>query len=313
MIRNLACFALLAAITACSFPTQADDTVYLLSFFQNNGRDGLHLAYSLDGKKWDAIKDNTSLLRPVVGKDKLMRDPSVTRGPDGTFHMVWTVSWNDRVIGYANSKDLINWSEQRTIPVMTHEPKCRNTWAPEIFYDARSKRYYIVWSSTIEGRFTETAGQSESKYNHRMYVTSTADFVSFAPTKLFHDPGFSCIDGYIAADGDRYLLFYKDETRYPDAKKVILMAESDRPDGPYKDLRQISPQTWVEGPSALKIDGKWNVYFDCYTRHCYGLSTSKDLVNWTDENVNLKMPPGTRHGRIFRVERAILDKLLELK
>ena len=28
-----------------------------------------------------------------------MRDPSICRGPDGLFHMVWTTSWNDRIIG----------------------------------------------------------------------------------------------------------------------------------------------------------------------------------------------------------------------
>ena len=79
--------------------------VYLFSFFQDNGQDGLHLAYSRDGYHWEALKNNESFLTPEVADDKLMRDPCIIQGPDNKFHMVWTVSWNDKGIGYASSDD----------------------------------------------------------------------------------------------------------------------------------------------------------------------------------------------------------------
>jgi hypothetical protein len=63
----------------------------------------------------DCIEKDSSFLRPTVSKDKLMRDPCILKGPDGYFHMVWTVSWNDLGIGYARSKDLVHWSEQQFI------------------------------------------------------------------------------------------------------------------------------------------------------------------------------------------------------
>ena len=45
--------SLLASI--CSFGTlQAQETAYLFSYFINDSRDGLHLAYSRDGQKWTA-------------------------------------------------------------------------------------------------------------------------------------------------------------------------------------------------------------------------------------------------------------------
>src|SRR5690606_8794609 len=122
---------------------------------------------------------------------KLMRDPCIIRGGDGLFHMVWTVSWNDKGIGYANSKDLINWSEQQFLPVMQHEKLTRNTWAPEITYDPKSKIYMIYWASTIPGKFLETASKKESGYNHRMYYVTTKDFKKFSDTKLLYDPGFN--------------------------------------------------------------------------------------------------------------------------
>src|SRR5688572_2878014 len=97
------CF-LLSVLSAHS---QSKDSVYLFSYFKGNGEDGLHLAASEDGLTWKALKNDSSFLKPTVSKDKLMRDPCIIQGPDGTFHMVWTVSWNAKGIGYASSKDLI--------------------------------------------------------------------------------------------------------------------------------------------------------------------------------------------------------------
>src|SRR5262249_19745224 len=155
-----------------------------------------------------------------VGKSKLMRDPCVVRGPDGTFRMVWTSGWNENNIGYASTKDFITWSGQKEIPVMAREPTVRNCWAPEITFDDKRGEFLIFWASTIPGKFRETAGASESDYNHRMYCTTTKDFVTFAPTKLFYDPGFSVIDAtFLNANGRHYLII-KDETRNPPRKHL---------------------------------------------------------------------------------------------
>ena len=81
----------MAAAIACAVTSSLlADNVYLFSYFKGNGEDGLHLAYSHDGLKWLALKNDKSFLTPNIGKDKLMRDPSICQGPDGTYHMVWT-------------------------------------------------------------------------------------------------------------------------------------------------------------------------------------------------------------------------------
>ena len=92
---------------------QSTGDVFLFSYFKDNGQDGLHLAYSNDGYKWTALKNDQSFLKPLLSKDSLMRDPCIIRGTDNKFHMVWTVSWNDRGVGYASSPDLIHWSKQQ--------------------------------------------------------------------------------------------------------------------------------------------------------------------------------------------------------
>src|SRR5436190_23111659 len=90
---------------------------YLFSYFTNNGEDGLHLLSSTDGLQWTPLNGGRSFLFPAVGS-RLMRDPSITRGGDGVFHLVWTTGWWDKGIGIAHSKNLVDWSEQTFLPVM---------------------------------------------------------------------------------------------------------------------------------------------------------------------------------------------------
>lgn len=275
--------------------------VYMFSYFKGNSEDGLHLAYSEDGYKWEALKNDTSFLTPQVGKDKLMRDPCIIKGGDGLYHMVWTVSWTDKGIGYANSKDLINWSEQRFIPVMENEQGTRNTWAPEITYDEANKEYMIYWASTIIGKFPETQSTEDDGYNHRMYFNTTKDFKTFSKTKLLYDPGFNIIDATIQKQDNKFVMFLKDETKKP-VQKNIKIAYSDNLTGPYtKASESITGNYWAEGPTVIKIEDNWIIYFDKYTSKKYGAIQSKDLKTWEDISDKIEFPDGTRHGSVFKI------------
>ena len=285
---------------------------YVFTYFKGNGEDGLHLAYSEDGYKWNTLKNDTSFLTPEVGKDKLMRDPCVIKGGDGLYHMVWTVSWTDKGIGYASSKDLIHWSKQEFIPVMAHEEKTRNTWAPEITFDEKSKTYMIYWASTIDGKFLETKSEEEKGYNHRIYYTTTKDFKKFSKTKLLYEPGFNVIDASIVKTDNGFKMYLKDETKVP-VQKNLKIATSKKLEGPYtKASEPITGDYWAEGPTAIKIDNKWIVYFDKYTQKKYGAvrETSK---GWEDISEQVSFPKGTRHGTVIKVSGAEINALKEIK
>lgn len=302
-------FTLIAIGISFLMTAQQTDSVFMFSYFKNNGKDGLHLAYSNDGLKWAALKNDQSFLKPILSKDSLMRDPCIIRGADGLFHMVWTVSWNQRGIGYANSNDLINWSEQKYIPVMHHEDSARNCWAPEITYDKKEKQYMIYWATTIAGKYPADR-TVETGYNHRMYYVLTKDFKSFTQTKLLYDKGFNVIDATIIPDEKRFIMFLKDETRNP-PQKNIRIATSKKMNGDYGNASApITGNYWAEGPTTLKVNGKWIVYFDKYRDHKYGAVESSDLVIWSDISDKISMPPGIRHGTIFKISREEYEKLI---
>jgi beta-galactosidase len=298
-----------------SLQSKAAEPVYLFSYFVDNGQDGLHLAYSKDGLKWETLNNGKSYLTPMAGVDKLMRDPFVLQGKNGLFHMVWTCSWKEQQIGYASSKDLINWSEQKSIPVMAHEPTAKNCWAPEIVYDPENKNYIIFWATTIPGRHSDVAGsETEKGLNHRMYCTTTADFKEFSPTKMFFNPDFSVIDATILPKNKKFYMFLKNENPNP-PEKNIRMTVSEHASGPYPTnvSAPITGKYWAEGPTALEVGEYVYIYFDKYRDHKYGAIRSKNLKDWEDVSDKIIFPKDARHGTAFKVSNKILKNLIQPK
>ena len=307
---NLIFIILLHVIYGCK--SSSDEDIYMFSYFKNNGEDGLHLAYSIDGLKWEALKNDESFLVPQLSSDKLMRDPCIIKGPDGKFHMVWTVSWSEKGIGYANSLDLINWSEQKFIPVMENEKSTKNSWAPELFYDKKNEQYLIFWASTVSEKYTETENQSEGNWNHRMYFTTTKDFINFSETKIFLEPGFNVIDATISNYDSSYFMVIKDETYLPEAKKTLHILFSDNLYDWDVTISDAISWSWVEGPTITKINDDWVIYFDQYKKGSFGAITSSNLLKWEDISEEIKLPNGIRHGTIFKVSKSVISKIKEL-
>ncbi|MBK8953550.1 MAG: glycoside hydrolase family 43 protein [Chitinophagaceae bacterium] len=301
MLRKLLILgcSLVFALASCN------KKAFLFTSFQEPADAGLRMLYSYDGKKW--IDLDTVLLQPKVGNQKVMRDPSMVKGPDGTFHLVWTSSWRgDKGFGYASSKDLINWSEQKFISVMDKEPTTVNTWAPELFYDVEAKQYLIIWASCIPGRFER--GIEEDSNNHRMYYTATKDFKTFSETKLFLDPGFSVIDAVIVKRAAKhYVLVLKDNTR-PERNLKVAFAET--PFGPWKNISKPFSDKFTEGPSVVKLKDEWLIYFDSYQKKIYEAVSTKDFVQFENVTAKVQLPAGHKHGTVVPVKKKALEQLI---
>lgn len=295
-----------AAFPAARVHAATKDSVYLFTSFRDADQKFLRFLYSFDGYHWTNVPG--TFLEANAGTNKQFRDPSLLRGPDGTFHLVWTAGWRgDLGFGYASSRDLIHWSEQKFVPVMSNEPTTVNVWAPELFYDARKKDFIIVWASTIPGRFPDKLEAHNN--NHRLYFTTTRDFTNFAPEKLFFDPGFSVIDPFILKDGSRYVLICKDNSR-PNLDLRVAFAKS--PLGPWENVSGPFTEKFTEGPCALKIGGDWLIYFDAYREKIYGAVKTRDFKVFENITDKVSFPKGHKHGTAIRVPREILDGLLRV-
>ena len=290
--------ALIFAFSGCT------NKAYVFTSFNEPATEGLRLLYSNDAYKWtDAGK---IFLKPTIGTQKVMRDPSIAQGPDGIFHLVWTCSWRgDKGFGYSQSKDLINWSEQKFIPVMDNEPTTVNVWAPEIFYNNEQKQFVIIWASTIPFRFDK--GIEEENNNHRMYAVTTKDFVTFSKPQLFLDPGFSVIDAVIVKRTVKdYLLVLKDNTR---PNRNLKVAFSENVLGPYTNVSDSFTAKLTEGPTVVKKANDWLIYFDAYGDKKYAALKTNDFKSFTDISSQISIPLGHKHGTIIKVKKSIINNL----
>lgn len=285
---------------------KAEKEYYVSTGFHEPADEGLRFIYSEDGIHWDSIAG--TWLKPEIGSQHIMRDPSMVRTPDGTFHLVWTVAWKgDLGFGYANSKDLIHWSEEKFIPAMEKEPTTVNVWAPEIFYDDEKQEFVVVWASCIPGRFEK--GIEDEYNNHRLYYITTKDFNTISDARLLYDPGFSCIDATIVKRAkDDYVMVLKDNTR-PNRNLKVAFAQS--PTGPYSPASEAFTETFVEGPTVGKVGDEYYIYFDVYRKKIFGAMSTKDFITFKDETSNVCVPKDHKHGTIFKAPVSIVENLIK--
>jgi hypothetical protein len=278
---------------------------YVSTSFHEPANEGLRFIYSEDGIHWDSIQG--TFLRPMVGSQKVMRDPSIVKGPDGIFHLVWTSSWKgDRGFGYASSKDLMHWSRERFIEVMS-DTTTVNTWAPELFYDDMKKQYLITWSSCVPGKFPD--GTEEHNNNQRLYYTTTKDFKTFTPAKLFYDPGYSCIDATILKRGQNdYVMVVKDNTRNERNLKVAFAKSAY---GPWSETSKAFTEAYSEGPTTTKVGDWYYIYYDSYRKFIFGAARTKDFVHFQNVTGSVKVPVGHKHGTIFMADDSLVKALIK--
>jgi len=107
------------------FPAVCLADPLLFVYFKEPANMGAFFAISNDGYHWQPLNGGKPWL-PIEHSGELMRDPFLTRGPVGEFHLVWTWAWRGTSFGYAHSPDLVHWSEQQEIPLMASVPGANN-------------------------------------------------------------------------------------------------------------------------------------------------------------------------------------------
>ena len=275
----------------------------------------LHIALSTDGRHWTPLNDN----KPVW--EQRIRDPYVRRGPDGLWRILSTGGGNkDREKTgpsclCVTSRDLIHWQVEGPLSLMKEVRNdegalAGNIWAPEWFYDDRSKEYILLWSSSFKD-----AGWKES----RLWYCKTRDWKTFTPAKVLFAPSYSAIDGTLLLHKGTYYLFHKEEEFgvKTGERRAIRVATSKNPEGPYSIVEgylnggQIVPVI-TEGPTVVKDPVKpgWLLLYDYCMTNRFGASYSPDLVHWTVED-DVSFPAEARHGCVSRLTPKEAEALMQ--
>lgn len=252
---------------------------YLFAHFrEKNTPDGeqVHFSISKDGFHWEQIHDG----KPVIWCDKGekgARDFTIIRHRStGKFYILGTDlslsynlktkyhgSWQEisscgsTCLSMWESDDLVNWSEQRLVPICNADYGC--VWAPDIVYDESEENYVLHWSSSHKSSGYDRKG---------IYYSRTEDFIHFTePQPLYCIEGKDYIDSAIYKEDGMYYMFLKSEDRM----ETVLMLCSDKITGPYERVREFDESAGTlekgvfEGPTAVRLeDGSWNLFLDYY-------------------------------------------------
>jgi len=277
---------------------------YVFAYFKEPGSQGIYLALSRDGYIYTALNDGQPWVKPEQ-PDEIMRDVYITRKPDGQgFRMVWTWGWHGNAIGTSDSADLIIWSPQKKVEIMSAFPDVQNTWAPETYWDDVKKEWIIIWSSSFK-----------SGEGLRIWSARTKDFNTFSKPEKFFDRGFPVIDATMFHRDFRgkkdVVLVVKDQTVDPLRYDERWVA-GPTVDGPWSELSGPINESWSEGPSVVQIGDKWVVFYDHYRPPLarYEAVETSDWIHWTSADDKIQMPEACKHGSFFRVSEAEAQRLL---
>ena len=280
-----------------------NEKMYLSVNASSDFSDGLQLAYSYDGFKWSKLTG--SLLTSQVGKQKKMRDASILQSQDGTFYLVWQAGDRpDCGFGYASSKDLVHWSNQKYIDLMS-EHKAYDLTNPHIYYDKQQKRYIITWASTLPGNYYQSY-QEEVDNNPRIWFTSTEDFETFAPAENFIEPGYRIDDALIVKSDDRYVLIHEDSRKN---YRTLRFGFSDSPTGPWSEYTDGLTCDSVSSPVVFEEDDRYVVYCKKDSGG-YNAYITGDFRVCNDISDLISVPAGVQLGDIVKVDNGTLQQLI---
>lgn len=299
--------------------TEADMKGYFFTYFAGEGYgDGeqIYFASSRDGLNWNDLNENKPVLTSNLG-EKGVRDPYIIRSHEGDkFYMIATDlkinggnGWGaaqtngSKSLMIWESKDLVNWSEQRMVKVNSDKAGC--TWAPEATYDEKTGEYIVYWAS-------KTSDDNYGK--QKLYYSKTRDFYTFTEPKVFIEKNQSSIDTtitYNEADG-YYYRYTKNEgssNNELNAKTKTIFIERSKTllNGDWEHISSdsLNANQWVEGPTMFKFIGqnKWCLLLDNFGGGGYYPVVTEDLSSgvFTKPESAYKMPSRARHGTPIQI------------
>ena len=300
---------------------------YLLVYFKDQNQSA-YMAISSDGYTFTDINDGRPIfVGSLLAEQKGVRDPHITRGPDGAFYLAMTdlhifgkragfrdTDWerpiekygwgNNRALILMKSYDLIHWTHAdfRVDLAFPELGDIDCSWAPQTIYDPKMKKMMVYFTIRYN-----------NKDAHIYYAYANKDFTKLetVPTRITNIGG---IDADITKVGDQYQMFYVGGAKI---KHAVSNQINQNFSG---DTTRIDPEKVnTEAPNVFKRLGTdtYVLMYDIYGLRPsnMGFSETKDFLTFQDighfnegvmKTTNFKSP---KHGAVTYLTRKELEAI----
>jgi len=308
--------------------SKKDMRAYLMVYFTDPTH-SLFMALSTDGYTFTAVNDAQPIIAgDTIASQKGIRDPHISRGPDGAFYLVMTdlhlfakqlgyreTTWerpqeeydwgNNRGFVLMKSYDLIHWTHTNFLFDEAWEDfkNIGCAWAPETIYDPEEKKMMIY--------FTMRMGHGLTKL---YYAYTDDDFTKLVtkPKLLFEYPN------------EKVQVLDADITQMPDGRYCMMYVAQERPGGikvAFSDYinkgYKYEPEMVDQEPGACEAPNVWKrigsdkyvLMYDVFSiqPHNFGFCETTDFKTFTDlghfndgamKTTNFSSP---KHGAIIQI------------
>lgn len=306
-----------------------DLAAYLLVYFKDQNQSA-YMAISNDGYSFTDVNDGHPVfIGSQLAEQKGVRDPHITRGPDGAFYLAMTdlhisgkragfrdTDWerpierygwgNNRALVLMKSYDLIHWthSNVRVDKAFPELGDIDTSWAPETVYDPEVGKMMVYFTIRYDNK------------DCHMYYSYTDDNFTKLETSPKRITEIGGLDGDITKVGDQYHLFYVSNAR-------VLYSVSDKINEGYKiDTTRIDPEkVSTEAPNLFRRLGTdtFVLMYDVYGARPsnMGFSETTDFVTYKNigrfnegvmKTTNFTSP---KHGAVTYLTKKELQSVVE--
>lgn len=280
---------------------------YVLVYFKDQTH-SCYFAVSRDGTNFTDVNAGKPVLDgSVLAEQKGVRDPHITRGPDGGFYLAMTdlhinaqragrttpfqrpeakYGWgNNRALVLMKSYDLIHWthSDVRVDLAFPELGDIDCSWAPQTIYDEKAGKMMIYF--TI-------------RYNNKacnIYWSHTDDAFTKLETTPKKIENIGGLDADIIKVGDKFHMHYVGNARVLHAVSYKIN------EGYVAESRRIDPEKVnTEAPDTFKRigTGTYVLMYDVYGAGNMGFSETTDFVTYKDlGRMNEGVMKGTNFSR----------------
>lgn len=291
----------LGASVHAQAPAESEMSAYLLVYFKDTTH-SLHMALSTDGYTFTAVNDGQPVIDGRhVAEQQGIRDPHITRGPDGAFYLAMTdlhiyaqrdglrdTQWqrpgdqwgwgNNRGFVLMRSEDLINWTRSN-LRIDQAYPELAGigaAWAPQTVWDPQEEKLMLY--------FTMRHG---NEHNRLYYAYTDPAYTRLVtrPLLLFEYPNdTSYIDGDLTHARDKWRLFYTPHDPRPGIKQAV--SDQINQGFQYQAAWVDAERQACEAPNVWKRIGqqKWVLMYDIYgiQPHNFGFVETTDFKEFTN-------------------------------